>query len=286
MFVRGQESANSKIYNENGLKKTLLDAEAKHYAEISETGEDKRLGYVYDRRKETVVSQSEAGREIHDWRVGRLSGYVLSCEKGFVRFYKTSSSTLHGMKNKSSVIVRGTANVFQESERTASQTGEFTEDVSHDMSRKELKQFSKKASLVHTVTLDDDEKAALRWAPIKGSNAVEEAYGWMCEHFDLVAEDMPNRCRYNRLSLIEISMTYVLTLDVFAFYIINRVGEEKNTLHSLASNKKTITSCTRRRWKRESGHFPLYRSMRSTSYGVLDFLLSNSPNILPFRVSA
>lgn len=97
------------------------------------------------------------------------------------------------MKNKSSVIEKGAGSVAQKSQRMGSQIGEFTDDVPHKSTVQELKQFSKKASLIHSVQLDEDEKAALRWAPMKGSNAIEEAYGWMSEHFGLVAEDMPNR---------------------------------------------------------------------------------------------
>jgi len=193
MFAGGHESADLKARLESEVKRTLLESEAQHYATISQKSEEQRLGYVFDRRKETIASESSSGRQIHEWRVGRLSGYVLCCDKAFLRFYKTSSSTLYNMKNKSSVIKKGAGSVAQQSQRMGSRIGEFTDDVPHKSTVQELKQFSKKASLIHSVQLDEDEKAALRWAPMKGSNAIEEAYGWMSEHFGLVAEDMPNR---------------------------------------------------------------------------------------------
>ena len=61
------------------------------------------------------------------------------------------------------------------------------------MCRKSLKSFEKKSAIVHGITLDDDEKGAFRWAPSKTNSAIDEMYGWMSEHFGLIAEEMPNR---------------------------------------------------------------------------------------------
>jgi len=192
MFTNGHESAHLNAQGASDNKRAILLSESKNFAEVCRKGDQARLGYIYDRRKETVISQSENGREIHDWRVGRLSAYVLSCGNAFVRFYGTSTKTLYGMKNKSSIIAKGNSTVLATSESEGLQNDEY-KHVPKKMSKVEVKQFAKRASTIHSVALDDDERASLRWAPDKGSDAVEEAYGWMHGHFKDVAEDMPNR---------------------------------------------------------------------------------------------
>jgi hypothetical protein len=61
---------------------------------------------------------------------------------------------------------------------------------------KSIKSFEKRSTNKHGITLDDDEKGVLRWAPSRTNNATDELYGWLHEHFSLVAEDMPNRKLY------------------------------------------------------------------------------------------
>ena len=281
MFAGGKESSDPNIQTITNEKRSKLDAEAKHYADISVKGEEKRLGYIFDRLKETIYSESASGRQIHDWRVGRRSSVTESCDKGFIRFYRTSSKTLYNMRNKSTVITKGKILVEQDPTSSKTHVGEFTEDVPKHASKQQFKQFSKRASLIHSVILDDDEKASIRWAPGKGSSAIEEAYGWMYQHFDLVAEDMPNR--YNNIAVVYVS---VAVFSKFTFILINNyLGVGKNILLSLASSKTTTTHSTRRKWKGDLAQRNLSKGTVSISYGKLGFQISNFHNLLPYKAN-
>jgi hypothetical protein len=211
MFASGKESVNLDAERASDETRATLQSEIETFSETSRKGDEFRSGYIFERRKETVTSQSESGREVHDWRVGRLSSYVQCCGNAFVRFYGTSTRTLYNMKNKPVVIANRTKSAHLTSEAEASHEGECR-DVPLKMKKVDMKRFSKRASVCHSIILDDDEKASLRWAPCKGSDAVEEAYGWMHGHFGDVAEEMPNR--YITLASVKSYAIIMLTTNL------------------------------------------------------------------------
>lgn len=88
-YIAGQEKVIPAMGVEKERVKMILAVEAQLFSQMAD---EKRMGYIYDRRKDTVERISTSGREIHKWQVGnKLRSPILSCEKAFIRFYETSS---------------------------------------------------------------------------------------------------------------------------------------------------------------------------------------------------
>jgi len=178
-FIAGKESMDDRLLHAKDEIKSILNTEA---IKIQEMPVTRRKGYIYDRRKETVESVDTSGREYHNWRVGeKFHAHVSSCGKAFTRFYQVSSRTLNTMKTDD-------GNIFDYEAINLDQVA-----IPSQLNHKSIKSFEKRSTNKHGITLDDDEKGVLRWAPSRTNNATDELYGWLHEHFSLVAEDMPNR---------------------------------------------------------------------------------------------
>ena len=186
-FIAGKESMDDRLLHAKDETMSILNTEAIKFQDLSAT---RRKGYIYDRRNETVESVDSSGREYHSWRVGeKFSAHVSSCGKAFTRFYQVSSKTLNIMKTDDSKIFDMGATALDHAALPSKLNG------------KTIKSFEKRSITKHGITLDDEEKGVLRWAPSRTNNATDELYGWMHEHFSLVAEDMPNRyCDIHQLT--------------------------------------------------------------------------------------
>ena len=185
IFASGRESGSLASAQRTNKTRQLLSLAAAEYTEISQDV-GKRQGYIFERRRDTIIGDSN-GRETHNWRVGTISsGFVECCDKGFYRFYRTSSKNLNTMKNKTVEMRNG--DLLVSSIRSNS-----LDEVPNRMSGTEMQQLYKRSSTLHGIVLDEDEKASLRWAPSKTRSPEDECYGWLYEMFGDVAEDMPNR---------------------------------------------------------------------------------------------
>ena len=183
--MKGRESGSLTMMQEQTRTRDVLTSAAAEYAQKA-LDETKRLGYIYERRKDTVVKETN-GREEHNWRVGTVTGYIQCCDKAFRRFYRTSTKTLNNMKTK---CVEMNSGVF---ETAKSKMPNSLSDVPLRMKGRDLKPLCKNVSISHGIVLDEDEKASLRWAPSKNKTSDDECYGWLYETFNEVAEEMPNR---------------------------------------------------------------------------------------------
>ena len=219
-FMKGRESGSLAMMQERIRTHDLLINAAAEYAHKSQD-ENKRLGYIFERRKETIVRELN-GREEHNWRVGTITGYIECCDKAFRRFYKTSTKTLNTMKSREVEINAGVPEVTMSSTISSSKS-----ETSNRMTSKDLKTLCKTFSTAHGIVLDEDEKASLRWAPSKNKSSDDECYGWLFETFGDVAEDMPNRYDFIQ-SCSSIIKIFILLLH-FIF-----IGEESVILLSLA----------------------------------------------------
>lgn len=131
-YMAGQERAIPAMENEKEKKKIILEVEAQAFSKLADS---KRMGYIYDRRKDTVEKISITGREIHRWIVGdKIKSPILSCEKAFIRFYETSSRTLHRMRGE------GTGSIVDKGVRTidSSRNSDVLASITSKMCRKSL----------------------------------------------------------------------------------------------------------------------------------------------------
>jgi hypothetical protein len=181
VFRKGRESGSLPMLQVQSRTRELLITAAAEYAQKS-LDEDKRLGYLYERRKATVVKETN-GRTEHNWRVGTVTGYVQCCDKAFRRFYRTSTKTLNKMKTKSVEMNSGVVEIAPSK----------TQNIPRRVIGSDFKPLCKTVSISHGILLDEDEKASLRWAPSKTKSSDDECYGWLYETFNEVAEEMPNR---------------------------------------------------------------------------------------------